>query len=127
MKVLIIDDDKFIRTIYASSLKQENINVVTAANGEKGLETAKTEKPNLILLDMILPGKHGLDVLKEIKTVPELAKIPVVIFSSLNQQTDIDQATALGAIKYLPKDQLSPDQIIAEIKKLLQPWLTQPN
>ena len=119
MKVLIIDDDKFIRTVYESELHQENIEVELAEDGEKGLEKARSVKPDLILLDMILPGMSGFELLEKLKADDELKKIPVVVFSSLNQQSDIDEAVKLGAVKYLPKDTHSPSQIVEEIKKIL--------
>jgi two-component system, OmpR family, response regulator VicR len=114
MKVLIIDDDNFIRTVYKSALNQENIEVEVAADGDEGLAKAKQFKPDAILLDMILPKKDGFEVLKGLKS----KKIPTIVFSSLHQQGDIDEALRLGAMKYLPKDQYSPGQIIDEIKKL---------
>ncbi|MBI5306339.1 response regulator [Candidatus Wolfebacteria bacterium] len=119
MKVLIIDDDKFIRTVYESQLQQENIDVELAPDGESGLVKAKSAKPDLILLDMILPQKDGFEILKELKANSNLKNIPVVVFSSLSQQNDIDEAFKLGAIKYLPKDTYSPAQIVEEIKNIL--------
>lgn len=119
MKVLIIDDDKFIRTVYESELHQENIDAVLAEDGERGLALARESKPDLILLDMILPKKSGFEVLEDLQRDPELQNIPVVIFSSLRQQHDIDEAMKLGAVQYLPKDSHSPKQIVGEIKKIL--------
>jgi CheY-like chemotaxis protein len=118
MKVLIIDDDKFIREVYKSELNQENIEVELAESGEEGLEKVKSLKPDLILLDMILPGKSGFDILGELQTDAELKKIPVIVFSSLSQQSDIDEANKLGCSRYLPKDNYSPKQIVDEIKKI---------
>jgi len=119
MKVLIIDDDKFTRTVYESELHQENIDAVLAEDGERGLALARESKPDLILLDMILPKKSGFEVLEDLQRDPELQNIPVVIFSSLRQQHDIDEAMKLGAVQYLPKDSHSPKQIVEEIKKIL--------
>ncbi len=119
MKVLIIDDDKFIRTVYQSEFNQENIEAEVAENGEAGLEKAKSGKPDLILLDMMLSEKDGFEVLGELKSDTSLKSIPVIVFSSLNQQSDIDEAMKLGAVKYLPKDAYSPKQIVEEAKKIL--------
>ena len=119
MKVLIIDDDVFVRTVYESELHQENIEVVLAGDGNAGMEIARAEKPNVILLDLIMPNKDGFTVLAELKADPELASIPVIVSSVLGQQSDIDEVMSLGAIKYLPKDLYSPNQVIEEIKKTL--------
>ena len=120
MKVLIIDDDNFIRTVYKSAFEQENIKVDAVETGEAGLESAKAQKPDLILLDMILPGMSGFVILKELKSDGTLKDVPVIVFSSLSQQSDIDEALKLGALKHMPKDQFSVAQIVAEVKKTLK-------
>lgn len=119
MKVLIIDDDIFVQTIYESELHQENIEVFLASDGVEGMELAKSEKPNVILLDLIMPKKDGFVFLKECKNDPELSAIPVIVSSALSQQSDIDEVMGLGALKYLPKEEYSPNQVIEEIKKTL--------
>ncbi len=119
MKVLIIDDDRFTRLVYQSQLSQENIKVDLACDGEEGLKKIKETKPDLILLDIILPKKTGFEVLENIQKDPELKKIPVIVFSSLSRQSDIEKAMKLGAKKYLPKDSHTPKQIVEEIKKIL--------
>ena len=119
MRILIIDDSKFTRTVYESELKQENIQVETAEDGEAGIAKAKSEKPDLVLLDMILPKKDGFDVLRELKADSNTKDIPVIVFSKLNQKSDIDEALKLGAIKYLPKGRYTPKQVLTQIKKIL--------
>ena len=117
MKILIIEDDKFIRTVYKSQFNQENFEVELAQDGEEGWQKIIDTKPDLILLDMILPKKDGFSILEDLQKDEELQKIPVIVFSALSQQSDIDKAMKLGAKKYLPKDQYTPKQIIEEIKK----------
>jgi DNA-binding response OmpR family regulator len=119
MKVLIIEDDNFIRTLYESELHQENIEVELAADGEEGLNKAKKVKPDLILLDLILPKKNGFEVLEILKKDEKLKKIPVVILSALSQKVDIDEAMKLGAIRYLTKEDYSQKQITKEILDIL--------
>jgi|SaaInlStandDraft_6_1057023.scaffolds.fasta_scaffold158349_2 DNA-binding NarL/FixJ family response regulator len=119
MKVLIIDDDNFIRTVYESLLKQENIEPVLAENGESGLALAREHSPDLILLDMIMPGKSGFEVIEELKADEALKSIPVIIFSSLSQQSDIDEAMKLGAAGYYPKDQNASESVVEKVKELL--------
>lgn len=118
MKVLVIDDDKFIRTVYATKLKAEKFEVDVAADGEEGFEKVKSFKPDLILLDIMMGEKDGFGVLEKLKESKN--KIPVVVFSSLSQQSDIDKAKQLGSTKYMPKDQNSVSEIIDEIKKMLK-------
>lgn len=119
MKVLIIDDDHFTRTVYKAQLSQENIETCLACDGEEGCAKIKETKPDLILLDIILPKKTGFEVLEDLQKDPELKDIPVIVFSSLNRQSDIEKAMKLGAKKYLPKDSHTPKQIVEEIKKIL--------
>lgn len=119
MKVLIIDDDTFVQTVYESELHQENIEVFLANNGVEGMELAKAKGPDVILLDLIMPKMDGFLFLKEFKKNVKLKKIPVIVSSMLEQQSDIDEVMGLGALKYLPKAQYSPNQVIEEIKKTL--------
>lgn len=119
MRVLIIEDNKFIRTVYESELHQENIEVDLAEDGIKGLEKAREKAPDLIILDLILPRKNGFDVLEELKSDAKLKKIPVVVASALSQKSDMDEAMNLGAIKYFPKDSYSQKQIIQEVLNVL--------
>lgn len=119
MKVLIIDDDKFIRVVYKSGFVHEGIEVELAQDGEEGIQKAKSFVPDLILLDIILPKKDGFELLEEIKKDPKLKDTPVIVFSALNQQPDIDRAMELGAMKYMPKDNYMPNQIIEQVKKIL--------
>lgn len=119
-KVLVIDDDKFIRLVYESKLKKEGFIVSSAQDGEEGFEKISKEKPDLVLLDMILPKKNGFAILEEMGSDAKLKKIPVIVFSALSQPSDIDRALKLGAKRYLPKDEYSPTEIVNEVKKILK-------
>jgi CheY-like chemotaxis protein len=115
-KILLIDDDKFIRTVYQNKLADAGFEVAVAENAAKGLEMLASEKPNLILLDIMMEGGDGFSVLEQI---PKNQSIPVVVFSGLSQESDKERAKSLGAVAFLPKDEYQPNQIIEEIKKLL--------
>lgn len=115
MKILIIEDDKFISTVYESEFHQQNIEVELAFDGIAGLAKARECKPDLILLDLILPKLNGFEVLREIKADPEISKIPVIVSSSLNQSSDIDEVINLGATKFFAKETSSPKQVVKEI------------
>mgnify|MGYP001566615088 CR=1 FL=1 len=119
-KILIIEDDEHISRIYDLSFSKEGYKTVFAINGEEGLEKIVTEKPDLVILDMMLPKKDGFCVLEEIKKNPELARIPVLITSNLGQKSDLDRARALGANEYLIKVEYSMQEVVDSAKKYFQ-------
>jgi DNA-binding response OmpR family regulator len=118
-KVLIIEDEKDLRFFIARALKEEGFEVIEAIDGEEGIEKAKKEKPDLILLDLLLPGISGYEVLIRIKKDPELEIIPVLILSNLGQQEEIEKGLKLGAVDYLIKANFTLDEIIERIKKII--------
>ena len=116
MKILIVEDDKFLRLLLERKLKNENFEVISAEDGEEALEKIVTEKPDLILLDIILPKKSGFSVLEEINKDENLKKIPVFIISNLGQPEDIERGKNLGAKEYFVKAGLSLEELIKKIK-----------
>lgn len=118
-KILIIEDDKFLRELIARKLKNEQYEVIEAVDGEEGVKKAKETKPNLILLDLILPGIDGFEVLKKLKEDPLLEQIPVIILSNLGQREDVERGLKLGAVGYLVKAHFTPAEIIEKIKSTL--------
>jgi DNA-binding response OmpR family regulator len=116
MKILIVEDDKFLRLLLERKLKNENFEVVAAEDGEEALEKIVTEKPDLILLDIILPKKSGFAVLEEINKDENLRRIPVFIISNLGQSEDIERGKNLGAKEYFVKAGLSLEELIKKIK-----------
>jgi DNA-binding response OmpR family regulator len=119
-KILIVEDDKFLRELMVRKLKMENYTVVEAEDGEDGLKKMKEEKPNLVLLDLILPEMDGFEVLEQKRKDDEIKNIPVIILSNLGQKEEIDRGLQLGAVDYLVKAQFSPSEIIAKIKLFLK-------
>lgn len=119
MKVLVIEEDSFVRAVYESELRQENIEVLVAKNGGEGLELAKKNKPDLILTELILTKINGFELIKQIKTDKKLVKIPIVVASELGQKVDIDEATDLGISKYLHKDLYSSKQVVKEVLNIM--------
>lgn len=117
--ILIIEDDKFLRELIARKLKKEGFAISEAVDGEKGLKKTKTEKPDLVLLDLILPGIDGFEVLAEIKKDHIAAEIPVIILSNLGQKDDIERGLKLGAVDYLIKAHFTLGEIIKKIKIVL--------
>lgn len=116
-KVIIIEDDEHILKVYEIKLAKEGVEVKVFRDGPSGLEGIITEKPDLVLLDLMIPGRDGFWVLEEIKKKPELASIPVIVLSNLGQQTDRDRAMGLGAVDYLIKVDYSIGQVIDKVKQ----------
>lgn len=119
-KILIVEDDKFLRELIFRKLENEGYQVVAAVEGEEGLKKADEEKPDLILLDLILPGIDGFEVLSQLKQNERLASIPVIILSNLGQREEIEKGLKLGAIDYLVKAHFTPGEIIEKIKNVLK-------
>ncbi len=118
--VLVVEDDKFLRDLLVLKLKKEGFKVSEAMDGEEGLKKTKSEKPNIIVLDLIIPVKDGFAVLEEMKKDPEIESIPVIVLSNLGQREDIDRAKALGAKDYMVKAQLTPLEVVERIKAILR-------
>lgn len=115
-KVLIIEEDYFLRKIYRNKLTLAGFEFIEATNGVEGLNKVIFEKPDIILLDLILPRKNGFDVLIEMKKNQELKNIPVIILSVLGQESDIKRAFSLGAQEYLVKSEICLSEVVDKIK-----------
>lgn len=118
-KILIIEDDRFIRKIYANKLRREGFNMIEAVQGEEGWHKIIYEKPDLILLDLVLPVKNGFEILADIKRNKTTKKIPVIILSNLSQSPDIQRGLKLGADDYLVKTAVSLSEIVEKVKEVL--------
>ncbi|MEK7542115.1 MAG: response regulator [Patescibacteria group bacterium] len=119
-KILLIEDDKFLRELIIQKLGKEGYEVTEAPEGEEGLLKMKKEKPDLVLLDLILPGIDGFEVLSRMKKDPNLASIPVIILSNLGQRDDVQKGMDLGAEDYLIKAHFTPGEIVDRIKAALE-------
>ena len=118
-KILIIEDDSFLRQIIAQKISHEGFDVAEALDGKEGLKVLKEEKPDLILLDLLLPEMDGFQFLVEFKKDVSLPKIPVIIFSNLGDKQDIEKGLELGAVDFLIKAHFTPEAIIEKIKSAL--------
>lgn len=119
-KVLIVDDDSFLSGIYATKLELEGFLVVTARDGEEGLKMASAEKPDLILLDVLMPKLDGFEALKRLKAEPETRQIPVIMLTNLGQKEDIEKGMEEGAVDYLIKAHFVPAEAVDKIRKVLK-------
>src|SRR3989344_3998988 len=100
-KILFIDDDNFLRKVYESELKEKGYEVHLASDGDEGLQKVGETKPDLIILDLIMPKKSGFEVLSELSQYEETRSIPVIILSNLAQSDDQKRALDLGAVDYM--------------------------
>jgi CheY-like chemotaxis protein len=115
-KVLIVEDDPVMLRMYLPAFQYEGLEVVTADDGLKGLQAAKTVNPDLILLDIMMPEMSGLQVLDALKADPLTQTIPVIVFTNLSGRQDLDSVLAKGAIAALDKSEVTPKQIVQMVK-----------
>jgi len=118
-KILFIEDESILQKSFGDILGKNNCRVISALNGEIGLRLAKSEKPDLILLDIVLPRINGFGVLKMLKEDPETKNIPVIVLTNLENMEDINKAIELGATTYLIKTQYKIEEVINKIKKVI--------
>ena len=119
IKILLVEDDPFLLSMYSTKFELENFLVITAAEGEKGLALAASEEPDIILLDIMLPGMNGFEVLEKLKADKAVNTIPVILLTNLNQKNEIERGLALGAEDYLIKAHFMPSEVVSKIKKIL--------
>ncbi|MFH1841278.1 MAG: response regulator [Candidatus Nealsonbacteria bacterium] len=118
-KILIVEDESALQKTFGDILGQEGYLVVSALDGEAGLDMAKKEKPDLILLDLILPKMHGFEVLKAIKEDQEIKDIPIIVLTNLEGTGDVEKALELGATTYLVKTNYTLEDVVKKIKEAL--------
>jgi two-component system, OmpR family, response regulator VicR len=118
-RVLIVEDDQHISKVYEIQLAKEGLLSILAHDGEEGIRLFAAEKPDIVVLDLMLPKKDGFEVLEEIRKNSELQKIPVIVISNLGQDEDKKRALDLGATDYLVKVDHPIQEIITKIKERL--------
>ena len=119
-KILIIEDDKFLRDLISQKLQREGFRVFEAVDGEEGLKTAREKSPDIILLDLILPGLDGFEILRVLKGDKNTSQIPVIVLSNLGQKEDMDRALSGGAEDFMVKAHFTPGEIVTKIKSVLK-------
>ncbi len=117
--ILIIEDDKFFRDLVANKLDKENFKVLRACDSEEAFRILEKEIPSLIILDLILPGLDGFEILSILKKDKKTNGIPVVVLSNLGQKEDVDRAKSFGVIEFMIKVNHTPDEIVARVKHVL--------
>jgi len=116
-KILIVEDEASLQKTLGDVLMQEGYKVVSALDGETGFKAAKTEIPDLILLDLVLPKMHGFEVLKALKDDTATKDIPIIVLTNLESMGDIEKALELGATTYLVKASYTLEEVVSKIKK----------
>lgn len=117
--LLIVEDDPLMQRMYEKIFKFAKLDVVTASDGEEGLEKARTGKPTLILLDIMMPKMNGLQVLDKLKADPETKNIPVIMLTNLAGEKDAETALVKGAVKYIVKSQHDPKSVVDIVLQIL--------
>ena len=116
-RVLVVEDDRFLQKILLMKFESEGFVTVGASDGEEGLRLARTDKPDLIVLDLILPKVNGFEVPTELKTEAATKAIPVVVLSNLGQDEDIRRVLELGALDFLVKSNHSIMEVVSKVKE----------
>ena len=120
MNVLIVEDDVFFQKFYSTKLEEVGFKVDVASDGEQGIVKAETFKPDLIILDIIMPNKDGFDFLQDVAKDESLKKIPILVFSTLGQEQDVQKALKLGAIGYVNKTFFDFDKLKSRIEEAIK-------
>lgn len=120
MKVFLIDDDEDLVNIFSAALSKDGFETSFALTGEDGLAKVKLEKPDLILLDQVLPDMSGNDILKTLKANQETKAIPVILLSNFSQEELVKGAIDQGANDYLFKYQVEPKDVVVKVKEALK-------
>ena len=119
-KILFIEDESALQKTFGDLFSQSEYTMISALNGVAGIRLAETENPDLILLDLILPKMHGLEVLKKLKSDPKTKHIPIIILTNLEEMDRIEKALSLGATTYLIKADYSLEEVLNKIKKIFK-------
>jgi DNA-binding response OmpR family regulator len=120
IKILIVEDEEFLLDLYQTKLNQDGFEVIKAENGLAGVSLATLEKPNLILLDILMPQVDGYEMLKRLKANKATARIPIIIFSNLSQRAEIEKGLKLGAKDFIIKTSVTPSEMVDKVKSYLK-------
>ncbi|MBU1164744.1 response regulator [Patescibacteria group bacterium] len=119
-KILVIEDDKSLVNILKQAFDSKEFEIILAVDAKVGLEKVKSAKPDLVILDILLPGESGFEVLDNIKKDEETKDTPVMILSNLGQDREIKTGLSMGAEDYMVKADFTIDEVVEKVKKLLK-------
>lgn len=118
-KILLVEDDPFLSDIYTTKIKEAGFEIDVTGDGDEVISKIKEKKPDLLLLDIVLPHLDGWEIAKQIKEDADLKNLKIIILSNLGQKSEVEKGLGLGAVKYLIKAHYTPSEIVEEIKKVL--------
>lgn len=118
-KIVLVEDDVVLSDMYLKKFSMEGYDIERAMDGEEGLALVKKLKPDIVLLDIMMPKKNGLDTLKDIKADPELKGVYVVLLTNVGEQNYIDEGFKLGANQYLMKSNFTPREVVEKVEEWL--------
>ena len=119
-KILLVEDDNFLVEMYTTKFELEGFEVISAEDGQKGLDMIKREEPDIILLDILMPKMDGFAVLDALKKDKTTVDIPVILLTNLGQKDDVKKGFEKGAVGYLIKAHFMPSEVVDKIKKILK-------
>ena len=119
-KILLVEDDVFMLQLLSDKLRKSGFDVSVAGDGEECLKTLQSIKPDLVLLDIVMPKLDGLDVLRRMKSSPDLSSIPVIVLSNLGQKEEVERARDLGAKDYIIKANFTTREIVEKLDSILK-------
>lgn len=115
-KIMIVEDDSFVMDIYRTKLTEAGFDVIEATNGMEAMKKIENHKPDLMLLDIVMPYMDGLEVLKKVKEDGRFKEVPIILLTNLSQKEDITKGLGLGASDYLIKSHFTPSEVLEKIK-----------
>jgi CheY-like chemotaxis protein len=118
-RLLLIEDDNLLRKAAEFVLRKRGFEVLTAADGESGIEQARAHQPSLVLCDLIMPKMQGFEVIEHLKADPRTAGIPVIVMSNLGQESDVQRAMDAGAIAYVVKSNVALQELADRVRSVL--------
>lgn len=117
-RILIAEDDQFLSDVLADKLRREGYEVLVVNNGQKALDNLESFKPNLVLLDLMMPEKDGFSVLVHMRESPNLKDVPVYVLSNLGQDSDVKEVMQMGATGYFVKSDINLGDLVPKIKAI---------
>jgi DNA-binding response OmpR family regulator len=118
-KVLLIEDDTFLVEIYKKKFEENGFSFESASDGDEGLRKLKDNKPDVLLLDIVLPNFDGWEIIRKVKKDEQFKDLKTVILSNLGQKGEVEKGIELGASKYLIKAHYTPTEVVEEVKKIM--------
>lgn len=119
-KIFLVEDDPFLSALLKSRLTKEGFDLIHVKDGEEAINLLRDIKPDIILMDIILPRKSGFEVMEELRADPQISSAPIMIISNLGQDSDMQRGKELGAVEYFVKAKISIDELIEKVKEYLE-------